>query len=289
MKKIIYTTLFILGLFQYQVDAQDLQIINDLYYFDHASYNTAFIVDHDSGPKQLRLGLTSSLGGGVQDTKRFHLLAYDYFSKLELGVGLKVNTAFYGLFNYTTAETMYAKDFSINESHRFSLGLNFGLNYIGINRGVLNEYVQSGDPFLLENDFPEYRFTAGVGAAYQFNEVLHIGFAIPSLMKTNHDFRLSFVANAGYKFKLNDVFDIEPELVLYGTGDPEITGELNTALTYYDIFSVHAGYRTNNSWLFGFRWNRSVVKIGYIYQLNTGKFQMINTGIHNVNIFYVID
>lgn len=184
---------------------------------------------------------------------------------------------------------MYAKDFRIDEHQRASVGLNFGLSYIGLDRGVLNEHVQMEDPFLLDNGFPEYRFTAGVSAAYQYDDFLNIGFAIPSLIKTNHHFRLAYIANVGYKFRLNETFDVQPELIFYGTRDPEITGEFNTSVTYYDILSFKAGYRTNRSWLFGFRWNRSVVKIGYIYQMNMGKFQMINNGIHNVNVAYVFE
>jgi hypothetical protein len=263
---------------------QHLQTLNDLY-FDRGNINTAYIIK-DEPP--LNVSLTSSLGGGVQDTRRVNLLAYSNFKALELAAGLKVNTAFYGMFKTTTIETLYAKDFSINYDHKLYTGINFGIHHVGINRSRLNEYVQLQDPLLGESEFPQYRFTAGFGIGYEYKDQWQAGVSIPSLIKNKNDFRPDFIANVKYRTMVHPDFLLEPELLLYGTRSPNLTAEANVGVTYYEIFTLKAGIRTSRTMLFGFVWRRDHLKIGYIYSPGFGKYQIVNPGIHNINVSYEI-
>ncbi|MCG8327362.1 MAG: type IX secretion system membrane protein PorP/SprF [Chitinophagales bacterium] len=276
-----YIILLIFICCTFQLNSQNVQTTNDLY-FDRGNINTAFIIE-DKPP--LNLSLTSSLGGGVQDTRRINFLAYGNYNKLEIGVGLKVNTAFYGLLNMNTIETLYAKDFSINEKHRFYTGINFGIHHVGINTKRLNEYVQMQDPLIAGNAFPQYRFTAGFGLGYEIKDMLQAGISIPSLIKNKNDFRPDFIANVLYKKQLHPDFLLEPELLVYGARS-NFTLEANASITYYDIFAFKLGIRTSKTLLFGFIWKRDVLSVGYIYSPSFGKYHDLNPGIHNINVFH---
>lgn len=273
---VIFSCMFLI------LQGQEIQTLNDLY-FDRGNINTSYIIEDDS---KMNISLTSSLGGGDQNTRRINMLAYGNYNKLEIGVGLKVNTAFYGLLNVTTAETLYAKDFSIDEMNRFYIGLNFGVHYVGINTKLLNEYVQLEDPLLAGREFPQYRFTAGFGVGYEFKDRLQAGISIPSLVKNKNDYRADYIINLLFKTRIHPDIELNPELLFYGTQSPNFTGEANVSFIYYDIASLKLGARTTKSVFFGLGWVREVLKVGYIYQLNTGKYDIVNPGVHNVNVSY---
>ena len=280
MKYLNYIFIIIFAGLNYQANSQGLPTTSDLY-FNRANINTAFIMQDDPS---LNLSLTSSLGGGVQDTRRLNFLAYSNYNKLEIGVGLKVNTAFYGLLNVTTIETLYAKDFSINQKDRFYIGINFGLHNVSFNTNHLNNYVQRPDPLVDDNSF-QLRFTAGLGIGYEIKNVIQAGISIPSLIKNKNDFQPDFIGHVMYKGKIHPDYTLEPELLVYGN-QANLTGELNASVTYYNIFSLKVGVRTTKTMLFGMKWKRDVLSIGYIYSPSFGKYNVINPGVHNINVSY---
>lgn len=271
----------------FSLQAQELFTLNDIYY-DRSNVNTAFIVA-DNAP--LNASLTTSLGGGVQDTRRVNLLAYGDFKKLDFGVGLKLNTAFYGLFNFTTAEVLYAKDFQIDDNQTFYLGTNFGLHHVRVVDKLLNEYVEE-DPLLGDNEFPQYRFTVGAGIGYHHknlfrqDDIARLGFSIPALLKNKDDFRPDFFMNVMYGVGVHSDVRLDQEIMMYGTITRGLTGEYNIKATYLDAFSLRLGVRTTGSLLFGMGWKRQVMEIGYIYQANTSEYNTVIPGVHNVNVSY---
>lgn len=262
--------------------AQELQRMYDIY-FQASQYNPAFIVDQNN-EKPVYLAMSTSLGGGVQDIRRVNFLASTKHKKLDISLGLRANTAFYGIFNNTVIETIYGQEFVLKPNYRIQAGINVGVNYTGLDRSRLNEYVNNEDPFLLDNEFPVYRFTAGIGLAYLMQDKLEVGLSIPSLMKTKNDFRPDFILNAKYRTNLGEYFLIEPEVLFYGYRSPLTTAEFGATIHYLEWFGTKVGVRTNGSLLFGLSWNRNTIQVSYIYHANLGKFNIINPGTHNLNV-----
>ena len=272
--------------------AQDALTINDLN-FGKAGYNTAFIIDDSP----MTVSLTTSLGPEVQNTRRLNFLAYGNLKKLGIGIGARVNSKFYGLYNVNTAELLYAKHIKVNDHSNFYGGLNFGVHFADLNENQLNTYVDFEDPFIANNELPQYRFMFGVGFGYTRHDRLKIGLSIPTLMKTNNDFYPLFVFNTSYRFDiaLGDYqnhaggdLGIEPELMLYGTDLVPVTVEGSVKLNYTEEFWVKFGGRTTKSLLFGFGWHKSFVHMAYVYNANMQEYAQVNPGVHNINVTFLI-
>ncbi len=191
---------------------QDVLTANDLN-FGLANYNTALIADSDA-PYNLSFG--SSLGSGIQNTGKINFLAYGVVDKYGIGLGVKVNTKFYGFFKSNTGEFLYAKKLKLNNQHALYGGLSIGLHQVALNTGMLNDYVNGEDPFLMENAFPERRFTAGFGLAYVMKDALKLGFSLPSIVKTKNEFHPSYVGNASYRFPVSSELNITPAAIPVG-------------------------------------------------------------------------
>lgn len=252
-------------------------------YFQQSQYNSAFIVDQNR-EKPVFVAMSTALSGGEQDIRRVNFLASTRHEKLDISLGLRANTAFYGIFNNTVIETIYGQEFVLKPKYRIHAGIHVGVNYMGLDRSKLNEYVNFEDPFLLENEFPVYRFTAGIGLAYLMEDKLEVGFSIPSLLKTKSDFRPDFILSGRYKTDIGDYFRIEPELLFYGYRSPLSTAEINATVYYLEWFGTKIGARTNGSLLFGVSWTRNTIQVSYLYHANLGKFNIVNPGTHNLNV-----
>lgn len=265
-----------------QTSAQELQRMYDIY-FQPSQYNSAYIVDQNND-KPVYIAMSTSLSGGVQDMRRVNFLATTKHKKLDINLGLRANTSFYGIFNNTIVETIYGQEFKVTPEYRIHAGVHVGVNYIGMDQSKLNNHVNYEDPFLLDNNFPIYRLTAGIGIAYLMKDKFEFGASIPSLIKTRNDFRPDFIINGKYKTDLGQYFRIEPEVLLYGYRSPLTTAEFNATVYYLEWFGSKVGVRTNGSMLFGISWNRETIQVGYIYHINMGKFYIINPGTHNVSV-----
>lgn len=282
-------SLFLLG---YSLNAQDALTVNDLN-FNKASFNSAFIISD----APVNVSLTTSLGPGVQNTRRLNFLAYGNIKKLGIGIGARVNSKFYGLYNVNTAELLYAKELKVNDHSNFYAGLNFGVHFADLNENELNQHVDYEDPFILNNELPQYRFMFGLGFGYTRHDRLKVGFSLPTLMKTNNDFYPLFVLNTSYKFDLftgsdqhmaGNEISIEPEMMLYGTNLLPLTFEGSVKVHYTEEFWVKAGGRTTKSLLFGFGWHKPFVHMGYVYNANMKEYAQINPGVHNINVHFLL-
>lgn len=288
-----YICLMALFFFGASLNAQDALTVNDLN-FHKAGYNSAFIISDTP----VNVSLTTSLGSGVQNTRRLNFLAYGNIKKWGLGIGARVNSKFYGLYNVNTFELLYAKELKINDHSSFYGGLNFGVHYAGLNKNKLNNYVDFEDPFIANNELPQYRFMVGLGFGYTRHDRLKVGFSLPSLKKTNNDFYPLFVLNTSYRFDIqmegyynnseDGVLGIEPEILLYGTDLLPVTFEGSVKAIFTDEFWVKFGGRTTKSLLFGFGWHKSFVHMAYIYNANLQEYAQINPGVHNINVLFLL-
>lgn len=282
MKKIIIIIIS-LSLIHIHAQAQDALTMQDLN-FDKAAYNSAFIVQNT---ERFNASLTSSIGGGLQKTNQLNFMGYANVEESNFGVGLKVNSKSFGLFKTTTAELLYAKPLQINDQHSFYAGLNVGMHFAGIEMSRLTGSVDMTDPFLMENEFPQTRLTAGVGLAYTFENKLTIGVSSPSLLRSNSEFAPAYVANASYRYEsIMAGISLTPQVMVYGSSSSPLTYEGSLMFGYKDALWFRVGGRSTGTINWGLGWQQNFIGVGYNYNMNTGDYSEINPGVHNLNVSF---
>lgn len=283
MKKLIlFSSLLIL--FYNSALAQDDLSINTLN-FSPANYNVAFIVDDIP----TTVSLTTSLGSGTQSTRLMNLQFHGNMNWLDVSIGGRLNTKLFGLYRINTIEMLYAKELKLNEKNSFFAGVNFGLHFINLNQRQLNNYVNLDDPFIVDGELPQYRFTYGLGIGYVRNNRLKIGLTIPSLIKTQNDFYEHFIINAAYKFDVGEKdISLEPEVLLFGTNLSPLTLTTSIKLQLIPQFWTKLGYRTTKSTFLSFGWKRNILQMSYLYNLNHQDYAMLNPSVHNINLTFFL-
>ena len=164
MKRIIATTLLVFILSQL-VSGQDLLNINN-FNLNEENYNSSFIASDSSS---LRVSTIVSAANAVQNNSKFHFLAYGNFGKLGLGLGAKVNTSFYQIFQTTTAEFLLAKKVHVGKQNHLSFGMNAGLILNKLRQDKINQYTNIEDPIIINNSYDRIGFTGGLGFNYNWH------------------------------------------------------------------------------------------------------------------------
>ncbi len=279
MKKsiILLVSIFIVQQLAYGQDALTMHDLN----FDRSSYNAAFIA---AVPTPLNASITSSLGRGLQNTSKVNFLAYANIEKYGFGVGLKLNSKFYGLFKTNTAEFMYAKALKINEHHNMFVGINFGMHFSSLDMDQFTDYVNLEDPFIMNNELPQYRLTTGLGIGYTFKDKWKAGFSMPALVKNKNDFFPVYVMNVSYRDESLSALSITPQLLMYGSNVAPVTVEGNVTIDYKQYLWVKLGGRSTKTMVMGLGWHRKFVSVGYNYNMYFAEYAEVNPGIHNINV-----
>ena len=163
------------------------------------------------------------------------------------------------------------------------------MHFAGIEMNRLTSSVDMTDPFLMENEFPQTRLTAGGGLAYTFEDRVKAGISFPTLLRSNSEFAPSYVINAAYVYDLpllmTDV-SLTPQVMLYGSSSSPMTFEGNLTVTYKDAFWLRVGGRTTGTLNWGLGWRQNFIGVGYHYNMNTGNYSEINPGVHNLNVSF---
>jgi type IX secretion system PorP/SprF family membrane protein len=282
MKKSIIIILISSIIFCSKGFGQDALLMNDLNY-NSVGYNSSFIA---AATSKLNASFTTSIGNGIQNTSKVNFLAYANIEKYKFGVGLKLNSKFFGLFKTNTAEVLYAKELKIDEDHKLFLGFNIGMHFSSLAMNKLTNQVNFDDPFLIANELPQYRLTAGLGVGYTFKNKIKAGFSIPVLVKNNNDFSPVYIFNTSYRHQATQVLSLTPEVLAYGSDIEPFTIEGNLKLDYKDYVWFKIGGRSTNSTMLGIGWQHSFVNIGYIHNMYFGEYSKINQAVHNVNVTF---
>ena len=138
MKKSIIIILISSLIFCSKGFGQDALLMNDLNY-NSVGYNSSFIA---AATSKLNASFTTSIGNGIQNTSKVNFLAYANIEKYKFGVGLKLNSKFFGLFKTNTAEVLYAKELKIDEDHKLFLGFNIGMHFSSLAMNKLTNQVK---------------------------------------------------------------------------------------------------------------------------------------------------
>lgn len=264
--------------------AQDGLSMNDLN-FNAYQYNSAFMA---AGRSPLTTSLSTTNGGGIQNTGQLNFVAFSQMKMSDLAVGMKVNSKYFGLFRTSMLDFHVAKGIRITDKSRVMVGIGMGMQFSALRTGELNGSVDQRDPFVVNNAFPQYRFIAGLGVAYAYDERLKVGFSMPNFVKSESEFEPVNVANASYLFQINETFGVEPQVLAFGARSSGFAAEFSAKMDYSEKVWIRAGGRSNDSMLLGAGVHVGMLSIGYIYRNYYNIYEAIQPMNHSINIVFAL-
>ena len=263
--------------------AQDMLNSND-FLFKKEHFNTSYIT---SDSTSLNISTVVSTANAVQNNSKFHFLLYGNMGKSGIGVGAKVNTSFYNVFQTTTAEFMLAKRVDVGKENVLSFGLNGGVILNSLKLDRINQYTDLQDPVITDGTFNKTGFTTGLGFNYNWKDRIDLGISLPVLVQSNEGVAPVFFTNLSYKHRFNENISIEPGVLVYGPNYTTPTIEGNVRLDYKENLYVKVGGRSTSSFIFGAGASINFIEVGYMYNMVLGDpFNEAYNGQHNINVAF---
>lgn len=268
-------------------------------HFSQYMFNDFFINPAVAGTKNyspLRLTLrnqwTNFTDAPKTQTLSFHT---NYFEGM--GVGAMIINDKTGPLNQTGLELAYAYHMDVSDDAKLSLGLSAkAIQYVLDERKI--ELADEDDPVIQgivdKTLVPDASF-----GAYFFSENYFVGLSVPQLFQTsirydgsekrvNKEIR-HYYLTGGYKFEINDDFDLEPSLLVKTILKAPTQFDINVKSTYKDLVWAGISYRYKESIvaLIGLEWER--FNLGYAYDFTTTNIRGYSAGSHEVMLGMIID
>jgi len=121
-----------------------------------------------------------------------------------------------------------------------------------------------------------------------------VGFSVSNLLQTSvliganelPDFKTfrHYWLMGGYKFELNDEFELEPGVLLKTTENWNPQGDLSLRLYYMDLFWGGVSYRTNNSIIAMLGVRVESLYFGYAFDWALSEIGHYNYGSHEITL-----
>ena len=284
--KNIYTHILLLCFLGFlgSLKAQDMLSINDLN-FGKESINPAYISGDSSSFKISTIIGTAS---AVENFNKFHFLAHGNIGKVGLGFGVKINTAFYNVFQINTSEFMIAKQVDLGKQHRISFGLNSGIALYRLRAEKINEYTDMADPIIQDELYNKVNFTSGFGLRYNWADKVDLSASLPVIVQSKRGLTPIYFTTLSYKQKIGSIMSVEPGVMLYGTDYTRPSFEGNLTLRYKEIAWLKLGGRSTKNFSVGAGASINFLEIGYTYNNIMGEgFQQVYNNLHAIQVSFL--
>ena len=234
---------------------------------------------------------------GVTDAPRTTVLSmYGKYRESNVGLGGVVFNDQVGPTSRTGLSLSYAYHFSLTEKLKMSLALSGGFTQMKIDPTLLkisdlNDPIMNGG--VLESSVPDATF-----AFYLYSKDWYVGASIPQLLNSklgffeddyletydlNPDGSLErhYFAMAGYKWKVNYDYVVEPSVLLKSVTPAPIVIDIGLKVTYQNKLWMGTNYRTNGDigLLLGYSIGDRYL-IGYSYDMVTSGLGDYTSGSH---------
>lgn len=239
-------------------------------------------VGFDGAPKVAGFNINSPIGNGNSN------------------VGLTLVNDQIGVNKSTDVSANYAYSIKTSLKTKLSFGLSGTLkmnqsNYSEVEtNGIVDPSFQANSPTVL---MPNFKF-----GTYFNSRKFYIGFAIPNLLhneitnsggfkgETSFDFsQMHLYLHTGYKFELNQKFDLNLSTLIKQVAGSPIQSDLNLLAEYNRKFGLGFSYRTSGeiAALVQFRINH-MFKLAYAYDFTLNKLGNYSNGSHEVMFVFDI-
>lgn len=216
------------------------------------------------------------------------------------GAGLTVASDQLGNFNFILARGAYSFHKTIGQTGVLGLGLELGILQSSVKYNWLAPDGTDGNADIAIPDDKVAKMTYDVGfGAYYRTEQLYVGLSSSHLPQQslsapefNYKAARHYYVLAGYDFFLSSAFKLRPS-VLVKSDAAVTTFDANINILWSDMIWVGASYRLQDAIvpLVGFAWSpnrKSVLKIGYSYDLNTSGLKSYHNNTHEILVNYCI-
>ena len=190
-----------------------------------------------------------------------------------------------------SAKVSYAYRIKLGDDHNLRFGLSAGLFQIKLDatNAVVDDIT---DEVVMGGAQSGMNFDSEFGVFYNLKG-LQLGVSIPQVMETEADLQFEgidgftskrhFVAYAGYNHELNEKWSVEPSM-LYKTAQSGLNQfDFNALVTFNDMISVGAGYRTHIGMIARLGVNiKDLVYVGYAYEFSGANISSYATGSHEI-------
>jgi type IX secretion system PorP/SprF family membrane protein len=216
------------------------------------------------------------------------------------GVGLQIINDRTGPLNRFSAYATYAYHLGISARTSLAAGFGAGFSKLSLAANKLDFVYTQVDPAVYNSkEINNFRpdFNAGVwiysadyflGLAAQQIIPVKIDFSNNTLQEQQGKFVPHLFFTAGYRFMLNDDFNVVPSTMVKYVSST-LNADFNVKLQYMDLAWVGASYRLEDGFAGMIGLNVSnTVNIGYSYDYTTSKLNTFTKGTHEIIVGFII-
>lgn len=184
----------------------------------------------------------------------------------------------------------YAYHMKINDNSKLSLGMSLSLtqHILDASQFVLHQAVDN----TLNNATVRSFNPDAVFGAYYYGKKFFAGISIPQLLQGKYKFGnllddfnreiRHYYASGGYKFDLNENFQLQPSVLLKYAPNTPFQYDINARLFYKQNMWTGISYRSNESLVAMFGMKRDKFVIGYSYDYILSNIRNYSAGTHEL-------
>lgn len=270
--------------------------------FNQLVYNPAAAGMHET---EFNANLVSRFqwGGKTGGGPMTNLFWTDYrFSGNRMAVGLNLNYDKFGATSNFDIAGNYAYYVPVSNKFKLSMGLRFGMGSSRLNASNLLAW-DSDDPIIESASAQSVSPKAGTGLQLQ-SKNFYAGISAPDLIAADkYNFygnkdrsffqkKRNYVFLSGYKWKINDTYDLNPNVrIIYYSG-VAVRADFNVILGITDYFWAGLTYSTSNNHavMVGTHIS-SRIRFAYAYEFNVKSKSNVGIALstHEVNLMINLD
>jgi type IX secretion system PorP/SprF family membrane protein len=230
---------------------------------------------------------------GLTDAPRtFTLSACGPNKKMNMGFGGSIFTDNVGPTRRTGFQFAYAYHLKINEDVKLSMGVSAGMLQFLIDGHKIVTH-DPGDNVISNGLQWSMEFDAQFGL-YMYHKKWYAGLVIPQLVhnklyffttqvETGSSLLYHYNLHGGYKFDINDDFQIEPALMFKYVKPIPLQMDAMVRAIYQEQVWLGASYRTMDAFsiMAGYQY-KNYLSIGYSYDITTSNIKNYSTGTHEL-------
>jgi type IX secretion system PorP/SprF family membrane protein len=285
MKRLFIISVFLLCL--QSLSAQQVQQFSQ-YFLSGCAFNPAFAGTEENFNA---LATHRTQWTGITDAPRTYFLGLHAPSASgKMGFGGSLFTDVAGPTRRTGIQGTYSYQLKVTENSKVSLGVSFGMTQFSID-GTQITLRDNNDQALTNSMQAELKPDASFGALW-YGEKFHLGVSATQLFNNKLDLfpgdtegrmAVHYFLTGGYKFNINEVFDVEPfALIKYVSPlDPQI--DVSARVLYKSNLWLGGSYRTGDAAaIFAGYQMMDYLTLGYSMDFTTSNLRNYSNGTHEI-------
>jgi type IX secretion system PorP/SprF family membrane protein len=285
MKRLFFIAVFLSCL--QGLNAQQVQQFSQ-YFLSGFTFNPAFAGTEENFNA---LATHRTQWTGITDAPRTYFLGLHAPSASgKMGFGGSLFTDVAGPTRRTGIQGAYSYQLKVTENSKVSLGVSFGLTQFVID-GTQITLRDNNDQALTKSMQADLKPDASFGALW-YGENFHLGVSATQLFNNKLDLfqgdtesrmAVHYFLTGGYKFNINEVFDIEPFALVKYVYPLDPQADISARVLYKSNLWLGGSYRTSDAAaLFAGYQMLDYLIIGYSIDFTTSELKNYSNGTHEV-------